>query len=136
MHNLSSDSCWSLQTTSLNGLKQSLSPNVTEHQIVKFLWQNIVCCYGLPHTIISDSKTNLASRQVARFCFQIQDHIVSPPPTIHKATARPRSVTALSETACAGALMKREANAWRNSPGYYGHIGPPSASQQVKLRSH
>jgi len=40
---------------------------VTEQQIVKFLWQNIVCRFGLPHTIISDNGTNFASKQVASF---------------------------------------------------------------------
>ena len=41
---------------------------VTGQQIVKFLWQNIVCCFRLPDTIISDNMTNFASKQVANFC--------------------------------------------------------------------
>ena len=39
---------------------------VIGQQIVKFFfWQNIVCRFRLPHTIISDNGTNFASKQVA-----------------------------------------------------------------------
>ena len=42
--------------------------DVTWHQIVKFLWQNIIYRFGHPHTIISDNETNFANKQVASFC--------------------------------------------------------------------
>ena len=35
---------------------------------MKFLWQNIICRFRLPHTIISDDGTNFASKNVANFC--------------------------------------------------------------------
>ena len=41
---------------------------VIGQQIVKFLWQNIVCRFGFPYTIISDNGTNFASKQVDNFC--------------------------------------------------------------------
>jgi len=41
---------------------------VTGQQVIKFLWQNVVCRFGLPHTIISDRGTNFAIREVATFC--------------------------------------------------------------------
>ena len=41
---------------------------VTRQQVVKFLWQNVVCQFGLPHTIISDNGINFASKQVVTFC--------------------------------------------------------------------
>ena len=41
---------------------------VTRQQIVKFLRQNVVRRFRLPHTIISDNGTNFASKQVANFC--------------------------------------------------------------------
>jgi len=34
---------------------------VTGQQIVKFLWQNIVCRFRLSYTIISDNGTNFAN---------------------------------------------------------------------------
>jgi len=43
-------------------------PEVSEQQIVKFIWQNIICRFEIPHTIISDNGTNFASKQVASFC--------------------------------------------------------------------
>ena len=41
---------------------------VPGQQIVKVLWQNIVCRFELPQTIISDNGTNFAIRQVTSFC--------------------------------------------------------------------
>ena len=41
---------------------------VTRQQIVKFLWQNIVCRFGLSRTIVSDHGTNFASKHIATFC--------------------------------------------------------------------
>ena len=35
--------------------------------MVKFLWQNIVCRFGLTH-IISDNMANFTSKEVAIFC--------------------------------------------------------------------
>ena len=49
---------------------------VTGQQIVKFLWLNIVCRFGLPHTVISDNGMNFASKQVISFCASsIRSHI-------------------------------------------------------------
>ena len=42
--------------------------DVTVQQIVKFLWQNIICCFGRPRTIISDNRMNFANKQVASLC--------------------------------------------------------------------
>ena len=44
-----------------------LFPEVNEQLIVRFFWQNIVCHFGIPDTVISDNKTNFASKQVASF---------------------------------------------------------------------
>ena len=41
---------------------------VTGQHVIKFLWQNLVCRFGLPHTIISDNGTNFASKEVATLC--------------------------------------------------------------------
>jgi len=41
--------------------------DVTGQQIVKFLWQNIMCHFTLPYTIIYEDETNFASKQVASF---------------------------------------------------------------------
>jgi len=41
---------------------------VTDHQVVKFLWQNIMRHFGLPHTIISNNGMNFTSKEVAIFC--------------------------------------------------------------------
>jgi len=40
---------------------------VTDDQVVKFLWQNIVCCFGLSGTIISDNGTNFTYKEVVIF---------------------------------------------------------------------
>ena len=41
---------------------------VMRQQIMNFLWQNIICRFGLPYTIISDNGTNSVSMPVANFC--------------------------------------------------------------------
>ena len=79
--------------------------DVTGQQIVKFLWQNIVCRFGLS-TIISDNETNFASRQVTSFCSKYKLPTDSPLPNIHKVMFKLRSATALSLTAYAKVLTK------------------------------
>jgi len=48
-------------------VKAVVLSDVIGQQIVKFLWQNFMCHFGLPYTIISEDKTNFASKQVASF---------------------------------------------------------------------
>jgi len=43
---------------------------VNRQQIVKFFWQDIVCRFGIPHTVISDNGINFARKQVASFCIK------------------------------------------------------------------
>ena len=108
---------------------------VTRQQIVKFHWQNIVCRFGLPPTIISDNGTNFASKHVANFCFKCKiTHRFSTPAT-HKATARPRSTIAQSSIACARVWARRRANGWKNYLGCSGHTEPQSAFRRAKLHS-
>jgi len=40
---------------------------VTGHQVVKFLWENIVCHFSLLHTNIFDNGTNFTSKEAATF---------------------------------------------------------------------
>jgi len=41
---------------------------VTGHQVIKFMWQNIMCRFGFSHTIIFDNETNFTSKEVATLC--------------------------------------------------------------------
>jgi len=45
-----------------------LLSEVTGQQILKFLWQNIVCRFRLPRTVLPDNGTNFASKNGANFC--------------------------------------------------------------------
>ena len=48
----------------LHQIDRSCAPlEVTGHQVVKFLWQNLVCRFRLPHTIISDNGTNFTRKR-------------------------------------------------------------------------
>ena len=83
---------------------------VTRQQIVKFLWQNIVCHVVLPHAIISDNGSNFTSKHVANFCTKYKIiHRFSTTIT-HEATAMPRSATIQSSTACARVWAKQKAS--------------------------
>jgi len=65
---------------------------------VKFLWQNIVCRFGLPHTIISDG-TNFASKWPVS-ATSTKSHINFPRSIILKAIASLKSVTAPLDNLC------------------------------------
>ncbi|XP_059654926.1 uncharacterized protein LOC132301715 [Cornus florida] len=39
-------------------------PSVTQTQVRRFIWNNIICCFGIPRSIVMDNGTNLDSKQV------------------------------------------------------------------------
>ncbi|XP_012838229.1 PREDICTED: uncharacterized protein LOC105958770 [Erythranthe guttata] len=41
---------------------------ITDTEIMKFLWQNICCRYGLPKNIISDNGTQFNSKKIREWC--------------------------------------------------------------------
>ena len=116
---------------------EAVSPSdVTEQQIVKFLWQNIVCHFGLPPTIISDNGTNFPSKQVANFCskYKITHRVSTPyyPQGIGQAEISNRTIL----DSLYKSLNKAKASGWRNSPECYGRTALPSASRRVRLLSY
>ena len=43
---------------------------VTGQQMVKFMWQNLICHFDLLGTIISNNRTNFTCREVGAFCVE------------------------------------------------------------------
>jgi len=93
---------------------------VTEQQIVKFLSQNIVCRFGLSHTIIFDNEMNFASKQVASFCAKYKTHIDSLRLIILKATATLKLATISSSITCAKVWTKLNINGQRTPQSAFG----------------
>jgi len=85
-----------------------------------------------PHTIISDNRTNFASKQVASFCakYKITHRFSTPYYPQGNGQAESSNRTIL-DSLCKS-LDKTKANGWRNSPEYSGPIGPPSAFPLAK----
>ncbi|XP_022142669.1 uncharacterized protein LOC111012723 [Momordica charantia] len=53
---------------------------ITEKKITKFVWQNIVCRFGVPHAIISDNGKQFDNANFRNFCEQLNiRHIRSSP---------------------------------------------------------
>jgi len=51
---------------------------ITANQIQKFVWKNIVCRYGIPHTIITDNDRQFIDRGLAEFYRNLKiKHITS-----------------------------------------------------------
>ena len=93
--------------------------NVTWQQIVKFLWQNIVCHFGLPN-IISDNGTNFANKQVASFCSKYKiTHLFYTPYYLQGNDQIEISNHTILDSVC-NSLDKAKTSRWRNSPECYG----------------
>jgi Integrase core domain len=48
--------------------------SITSQAIRKFIWNNIICRFRLPHAIISDNGTQFASRQTISFLSELGIH--------------------------------------------------------------
>jgi len=45
--------------------------NITAWQVHSFVWRNIVCCFGLPHTIITDNDRQFIDKKLKDFYKQV-----------------------------------------------------------------
>ena len=45
--------------------------NITARQVHSFVWRNIVCCFGLPHTIITDNGCQFIDKKLKDFYKQV-----------------------------------------------------------------
>jgi len=54
--------------------------HVTKQVVVKFIKNQIICCYGIPSRIITDNGTNLNNKMMKELCddFKIEHHNSSP----------------------------------------------------------
>lgn len=54
--------------------------SITTINMTRFVWQNIVCCFGLPEVLITDNGTKLNCEQFKLFCakLNIRNHCSSP----------------------------------------------------------
>ncbi|KAL0409759.1 UNVERIFIED_CONTAM: hypothetical protein Sradi_1910300 [Sesamum radiatum] len=41
---------------------------ITEGEVMKFIWKNIVCCFGIPREIISDNGSQFQGRRIQEWC--------------------------------------------------------------------
>jgi len=106
---------------------------VTDHQVVKFLWLNIVCRFGLSGTIISDNGTNFTYKEAVIFYAKYKIAHRSLRDITYKVTTRSRSTITSSSIACAKALVRLKANGSNSFQEYSGYIGPPSAFLRGRL---
>ena len=45
--------------------------NIRDVDVKKFLWENIVTCFGIPHTLILDNGLQFDSKSFRRYCYEI-----------------------------------------------------------------
>ena len=66
-------SSWWLLIISQNGLKHTeFYARVTKAVIGKFVRNNLVCCFGLLESVISDNAKNLNNDMMTELCQQFQ----------------------------------------------------------------
>lgn len=44
---------------------------ISSEKIMKFLWKNIICRYGIPRRLVSDNGTQFVDKKVRRFCEEL-----------------------------------------------------------------
>ncbi|KZV35137.1 hypothetical protein F511_06843 [Dorcoceras hygrometricum] len=44
---------------------------ISEREVIKFLWQNVVCRFGIPQALISDNGTQFSGSKVKEWCRQL-----------------------------------------------------------------
>ena len=45
--------------------------NIRDVDVKKFLWENIVTCFGIPHTLILDNGLQVDSKSFRKYCYEI-----------------------------------------------------------------
>ncbi|KAL0345642.1 UNVERIFIED_CONTAM: hypothetical protein Sradi_4395500 [Sesamum radiatum] len=45
---------------------------ITEVEVMKFIWKNIICCFGLPRELISDDDRQFPGRRTQDWCAGLQ----------------------------------------------------------------
>ncbi|CAL2229516.1 unnamed protein product [Prunus armeniaca] len=53
---------------------------ITAACIEMFIWQNIVCCFGIPHTIVTDNGQQFDSAKFKQFCYNLKIRLCFPSP--------------------------------------------------------
>jgi len=48
-------------------IKAKLLTTITTQQVQQFVWKNIICRYGVPHTIITDNAREFIDKDLAKF---------------------------------------------------------------------
>ncbi len=45
--------------------------HITTHKVQHFMWNNIVCRFGIPKRLVSDNGTQFASQQLGKLCTEL-----------------------------------------------------------------
>ena len=45
--------------------------NIRDVDVKKFLWNNIVTCFEIPHTLISDNRLQFDIKSFRRYCYEL-----------------------------------------------------------------
>jgi len=109
---------------------------VTGQQVVKFLRQNLVCCFDFPHTIISNNGTTSSVERWLHSAPSTRPLINSLRHTTHEAMTKLRSAFTTFSKNCARALVRRKANRLKSFRACSGNTGPLCASLWERLCFH
>jgi len=45
---------------------------ITAHKVHHFVWKNIVCRFGVPRHLVSNSETQFSSQQLGNLCLELR----------------------------------------------------------------
>ena len=73
--------------------------NITQTEVIKFIWKNIVCRFGIPQKIIADNGTQFTGKTVKKLCSEREIQLISLPEYTHKGMDKPNPPTKSSSNA-------------------------------------
>ena len=70
---------------------------IREQEVVKFMWEHLICRFGIPYAVITDNGKQFKGRKVSAFCKEhgILQQASTPRYPHHRGTGKPRHQTIL-----------------------------------------
>ncbi|CAL2254436.1 unnamed protein product [Prunus armeniaca] len=107
---------------------------ITAARIETFVWQNIVCRFGIPNTIVTYNGRQFDKAKFKPFCSNIKIKLCFASPAYPQSNGQVEAVNKIIKKTLKTKLDKAKGCWPELLPEFFGHTAPPSIPQQEKHR--
>ncbi|CAL8134747.1 unnamed protein product [Prunus armeniaca] len=108
---------------------------ITVARIKTFVWQNIVCHFSIPNTIVTDNGRQFDNAKFKQFCSNLKIHLCFASPAHPQSNGQVEAVNKIIKKTLKPSLTKPRVASQSYSQRFFGPTAPPSIPPQEKHRS-